>query len=44
MSGVETTINDAELNIDWRLPLEKLQLSAKDEMHPNLVGATELFS
>ena len=36
--------NDAELNIDWRLPLEKLQLSAKDEMHPNLVGATELFS
>jgi len=36
--------NDTGLNIDWKLPLEKLQLSAKDEAHPNLADATELFS
>ena len=36
--------NEIKLNIDWKLPLEKLQLSAKDEAHPNLADATELFS
>ena len=29
--------NDPKLNIDWRLPLEQLQLSAKDQHQPGLV-------
>lgn len=29
--------NDPSLNIDWRLPLEQLQLSAKDQQQPDLV-------
>jgi len=35
--------DDVRLNIDWQLPLAKLQLSDKDKIHPNLSDATELF-
>lgn len=35
--------NDDKLDIDWRVPLEKLQLSDKDKMHPNLSDTTKLF-
>ena len=35
--------DDIRLNINWQLPLEKLQLSDKDKIHPNLSDATELF-
>ena len=35
--------NDQDLAIDWRLPLELLQLSAKDKAHPNLSDALDLF-
>ena len=35
--------NDSDLAIDWRLPLEFLQLSDKDKVHPTLVNTKELF-
>jgi len=35
--------NDTKLKIDWKLPLEALQLSDKDKLHPNLSEATELL-
>jgi dTDP-4-dehydrorhamnose 3,5-epimerase len=35
--------DDAKLDIDWQLPLAKLQLSDKDKIHPDLSDAVELF-
>jgi len=35
--------NDTKLKIDWKLPLEELQLSDKDKLNPNLSEATELL-
>jgi dTDP-4-dehydrorhamnose 3,5-epimerase len=35
--------DDNELNIDWQLPFEVLQLSGKDKFHPDLVNAKDLF-
>ena len=35
--------DDYELDIDWRLPIEKLQLSDKDQKQPNLSNAIDLF-
>jgi len=35
--------NDTKLKIDWKLPLETLQLSDKDKLHPSLSEATELL-
>ena len=35
--------NDVDLAIDWKLPLELLQLSDKDKVHPTLADAKELF-
>ena len=35
--------NDSELTIDWQLPLETLQLSDKDMVHPTLANAKDLF-
>jgi dTDP-4-dehydrorhamnose 3,5-epimerase len=35
--------DDVRLNIDWQLPLAKLQLSDKDKIHPNLSDVIELF-
>jgi dTDP-4-dehydrorhamnose 3,5-epimerase len=35
--------DDAKLDIDWQLPLAKLQFSDKDKIQPNLSDATELF-
>jgi len=35
--------DDVKLGIDWRLALEKLQLSDKDKVHPNLCNAIDLF-
>jgi dTDP-4-dehydrorhamnose 3,5-epimerase len=35
--------NDAKLDVDWQLPIQNLQLSNKDKIHPNLFDATELF-
>jgi len=35
--------NDTKLKIDWKLPLEALQLSDKDKLNPNLSEATELL-
>ena len=35
--------DDAKLDIDWQLPLKKLQLSDKDNTHPNLSDAIDLF-
>ena len=28
--------NDPDLNIDWRIPKDKIILSEKDKMHPTL--------
>ena len=35
--------NDPKLDIDWQFPLDKLQLSRKDELHPNLYDSADLF-
>jgi len=35
--------DDAELRIDWQLPLEELLLSDKDKKHPNLSDAVDIF-
>jgi len=35
--------NDKDLAIDWQLPLDTLQLSDKDKLHPNLTNAKGLF-
>ena len=35
--------DDNDLDIDWQLPLELLQLSNKDKTHPSLVNAKDLF-
>jgi len=35
--------NDPQLGIDWPIPLEKLHLSKKDKLHPNLYDADDLF-
>lgn len=35
--------NDAALGIDWQLPLQQLQLSAKDQSQPTLDNANDLF-
>lgn len=35
--------DDAELRVDWQLPIEKLLLSNKDKMHPKLSDAVDLF-
>lgn len=36
--------NDPELNIDWRIPVEKVILSDKDKKHPTLKDADWLFN
>jgi len=35
--------DDAQLNIDWQLPKEQLQLSDKDQKHPGLVNLNKCF-
>lgn len=35
--------NDPQLNIDWRIPADKVVLSDKDRHHPNLADAEWLF-
>lgn len=35
--------NDPQLDIDWRIPAEKVVLSDKDRHHPNLLEADWLF-
>ena len=35
--------DDKDLAIDWQLPLEMLQLSDKDKIHPTLANAKDLF-
>lgn len=35
--------NDAELGIDWRVPTERVILSAKDKQHPTLAECKRLF-
>jgi len=35
--------NDKDLAIDWQLPLNSLQLSDKDKVHPTLANAKNLF-
>ena len=35
--------DDQDLAINWKLPLELLQLSDKDKVHPTLANAKELF-
>ena len=35
--------DDSDLGIDWRLSLDMLQLSDKDQCHPSLSSATDLF-
>lgn len=35
--------DDSYLGIDWRLPLDSLQLSDKDKVHPNLENAKDLL-
>lgn len=35
--------NDPHLNINWRIPAEKIILSEKDKMHPFLDGSNSLF-
>lgn len=34
---------DPEIAIDWKVPADKIILSAKDKEHPNLKDSTELF-
>lgn len=35
--------NDAEIGIDWRIPADKVILSAKDMLHPTLAECNTLF-
>lgn len=35
--------NDSEINIDWQVPHEKLNLSAKDKVQPKLNETDDLF-
>ena len=35
--------DDKDLDIDWKLPLQSLQLSEKDKLHPSLKNMTDLF-
>ena len=35
--------DDDELNIDWILPIEKIQLSLKDKSQPKLANSTDLL-
>ncbi|MCR5352656.1 MAG: dTDP-4-dehydrorhamnose 3,5-epimerase [Bacteroidales bacterium] len=35
--------DDPDLGIDWQLPADKVLLSAKDQCHPRLKDATEIF-
>ena len=35
--------NDSDLNIDWQLPSNMLRLSDKDQSHPGLADAKDLF-
>lgn len=35
--------DDADLRIDWQLPLEELLLSDKDKKYPNLSDAVDIF-
>jgi dTDP-4-dehydrorhamnose 3,5-epimerase len=35
--------NDPELNIDWKIPADKIILSAKDAIHPTLKNAVHNF-
>ena len=35
--------NDKDLNIDWQLPLDMLQLSDKDKSQPTLASTKDLF-
>ena len=35
--------DDKDLAIDWQLPLEILQLSEKDKIHPTVANAKDLF-
>jgi len=35
--------NDSEINIDWQVPEEKLNLSAKDKVQPKLNETDDLF-
>jgi len=35
--------NDVELGIDWQFPLEIVQLSDRDKIHPMLANAKDLF-
>ena len=35
--------NDADLNIDWKVPTEDVILSSKDKIHPQLRESVDLF-
>lgn len=35
--------NDPDLNIDWRIPAEKVVLSEKDSKHPRLKDWQNMF-
>ena len=35
--------DDSTIGIDWRVPAEKIILSAKDKCHPHLEDSAELF-
>ena len=35
--------NDSKLKINWPYPLEKMQVSKKDKLHPNLFDSSDLF-
>ena len=35
--------DDPDLGIDWKVPLDKVILSAKDKVHPRLKDAEEIF-
>jgi len=35
--------NDSKLEINWPYPLEKMQVSKKDTLHPNLFDSSDLF-
>ena len=35
--------DDPDLGIDWQVPADKVLLSAKDQCHPRLKDATDIF-
>lgn len=35
--------DDAELRVDWKLPIEELLISNKDRIHPNFSDAFDIF-